>query len=245
MSDRRELLLAIDTSAGTSVAVVEGDYREPREVASSATAASTVTAGAHHPAAVTEATPHRAVVLSEANGFDTMKHAEVIGRLIEQALAEASIRPQQLTGVVAGMGPGPFTGLRVGIAAANAFALGLGLPVLRVVSHDAIAFAAQGAGRTGEVLVVSDARRREVYWSLFDLSGQTPVRIDGPGLAKPDALPHVHAATLDAAHVSAGALGQVALEMLRTGAPFAADQALYLRSPDVTLSTGVKRVTQR
>ncbi|MCU1478668.1 MAG: tRNA threonylcarbamoyladenosine biosynthesis protein TsaB [Subtercola sp.] len=211
MSDANELLLAIDTSAGTSVAVIDGARG----------------------------------VLSEANGFDTMKHAEVIGRLIERALAEASVRPLELTGVVAGMGPGPFTGLRVGIAAAHAFALGLGVPVLAVVSHDAIALAAQRGGRSGELLVVSDARRREVYWSLFDLGAPLPVRLDGPGLAKPDALPHSHAQTLDAAHVSAGALGLVALELRRTGQAFASDQALYLRSPDVTLSTGAKRVTQR
>jgi tRNA threonylcarbamoyl adenosine modification protein YeaZ len=211
MTDTRELLLAIDTSAGTSVAVIDGVRG----------------------------------VLSEANGFDTMKHAEVIGRLIEQALAEASVSPRELTGVVAGMGPGPFTGLRVGIAAAHAFALGSGLPVLAVVSHDALALAAQQEGRSGELLVVSDARRHEVYWSLFDLTQAPPVRLEGPGLAKPDALPHTHAPILDAAHVSAGALGLVALELRRSGRSFASDQALYLRSPDVTLSTGAKRVTQR
>ncbi len=221
-----DLFLAIDTSAATSVAVIDSARG----------------------------------VLSEANSFDTMRHAEVIGRLIEQALAEASVSPRQLSGVVAGMGPGPFTGLRVGIAAAHAFALGIGVPVFPVVSHDAIAFAARRDGGTGALLVVSDARRREVYWSLFDLcaaqttegsaadmAGTTvsPIRLDGPGLAKPDALPHQHARILDAAQVSAGALGLVALELRRTGRPFASDQALYLRSPDVTLSAGAKRVTQR
>ncbi|MEF2976878.1 tRNA (adenosine(37)-N6)-threonylcarbamoyltransferase complex dimerization subunit type 1 TsaB [Subtercola sp. YIM 133946] len=209
----REVLLAIDTSAGTSVAVVDGARG----------------------------------VLSEANGYDTMKHAEVIGRLIEQALAEASVDRTEVTAVVAGMGPGPFTGLRVGIAAAHAFATGRRIELLPVVSHDAIAVSAQHDGRTGELLVVSDARRREVYWSLYRLAGDgsLPERIDGPGLAKPDALPHGHASTLDAAHVSAAALAAVALETRRSGAPLVADQALYLRSPDVTLSTGAKRVTQR
>ncbi|MCU1482371.1 MAG: tsaB [Subtercola sp.] len=212
MSDHRELLLAIDTSAGTSVAVVDLERG----------------------------------VLSEANGFDTMKHAEVIGRLIEQALAEASVSAADITGVVAGMGPGPFTGLRVGIAAAHAFATGRGIELLPVVSHDAVARGAQHDGHRGELLVVSDARRREVYWSLYSLPADgAPVRHDGPGLAKPDALPHPHAARHDAAHVSAAALALVALEVRRSGAAFADDRALYLRSPDVTISTGAKRVTQR
>ncbi|PPF88763.1 tRNA (adenosine(37)-N6)-threonylcarbamoyltransferase complex dimerization subunit type 1 TsaB [Subtercola sp. Z020] len=238
MTGTPELLLAIDTSAGTSVAVVRGG------------------AGIQSPE-----------VLSQADGFDTMKHAEVIGRLIEQALAEAGVTVGELTGVVAGMGPGPFTGLRVGIAAARVFALGAGIELLPVVSHDAIALAEAAAGGVGELLVVTDARRHEVYWSLYELgdagavppagaaplaaaaplAGTTPVpprRLGGPGLAKPEALPHPLARTTDGAHVSAGALALVALALKQTGGAFASDQALYLRSPDVTVSTGVKRVTQ-
>ncbi|RFA11274.1 tRNA (adenosine(37)-N6)-threonylcarbamoyltransferase complex dimerization subunit type 1 TsaB [Subtercola boreus] len=219
------MLLAIDTSAGTSVAVVRGG------------------AGIQNPQ-----------VLGQADGFDTMKHAEVIGRLIEGALAEAGVGVSELTGVVAGMGPGPFTGLRVGIAAARVFALGAGVPLLPIVSHDAIALAEAQGGATGELLVVTDARRREVYWSLYDLGGREqqaaegstvlPPRLAGPGLAKPDALPHPHARITDGAHVSAGQLGLVALALLETGGPLAPDVALYLRSPDVTVSAGAKRVTQ-
>lgn len=232
MTGTPELLLAIDTSAGTSVAVVRGG------------------AGIQSPE-----------VLSQADGFDTMKHAEVIGRLIEQALAEAGVTVGELTGVVAGMGPGPFTGLRVGIAAARVFALGAGIELLPVVSHDAIALAEAAAGGVGELLVVTDARRHEVYWSVYELgdagavlpagaaplAGTAPVpprRLGGPGLAKPEALPDPLARTTDGAHVSAGALALVALALKQTGGAFASDQALYLRSPDVTVSTGVKRVTQ-
>ncbi len=61
------------------------------------------------------------------------------------------------------MGPGPFTGLRVGIAAARAFAAGRGIPVHPVASHDAVAF-----GRTAPTLVVTDARRREVAWTTYE-----------------------------------------------------------------------------
>jgi universal bacterial protein YeaZ len=210
------MLLAIDTSAGTSVAVVDRD----------------------------------AGVLAERSTIDTMRHAELIGTLIADALSESGVEVSALSGVAAGMGPGPFTGLRVGIAAARAFALGAGIPVVPVVSHDAIAFERYAAGHSGGLLVVTDARRREVYWSAYtgvDAAG-LPIRSDGPGLCKPDDLPPLTDANgplprFDGASVSAGELGLLAELTYLHGRPFADDRALYLRSPDVTLSAGPKRVT--
>lgn len=205
------MLLAIDTSAGSSVAVV--DYERG--------------------------------VLAEASDPGTRGHAERIGTLISDALAEAGITPPELSAVAAGMGPGPFTGLRVGIVAARAFALAAGKPVVSLVSHDAIAFAAYREGREGPLLVVTDARRRELYWSFYqgvDDAG-LPLRADGPGLAKPDELPHADAARLDAASVSAAALGLLAEHTWKAGRPFASGEALYVRSPDVTPSARPKRVT--
>jgi len=210
------MLLAIDTSSGSSVAVVDRD----------------------------------AGVLAERSVADTMRHAEVIGTLIADALAEADVAPADLSAVAAGMGPGPFTGLRVGIAAARSFALGAGIPVVPLISHDAIAFRRLAENPTGRLLVVTDARRREVYWSGYggvDDAG-LPVRIGGPGLRKPDALGDDTAALgamerLDAAAVSAGALGMLAELTYLHGRSFADDRALYLRSPDVTPSAGPKRVT--
>jgi len=211
------VLLAIDTSAGTSVAVVD----------------------------------LRGDVLAERSTDDTMRHAEVVGLLIEDCLREAGRDAGALTGVVGGMGPGPFTGLRVGIAAARVFALGAGRPFLPVISHDAIAWGRYQAGHTGGLLVVTDARRREVYWSAYsgtDAAG-LPERSDGPGVAKPDVLlgeewAHARLPRFDAAAVSAGELGRVAALRLAGGHPFAADEALYLRSPDVTISAGPKRVSR-
>jgi tRNA threonylcarbamoyl adenosine modification protein YeaZ len=205
------VLLAIDTSAGTSVAVVDGD----------------------------------AGIIAELNESDTRRHAEVIGTLIAEALREAGTPVTALSGVVAGMGPGPFTGLRVGIAAARAFALGIGKPVIPVVSHDAVAFEHESP-----TIVVTDARRREVYWSAYrgtDAEG-LPIRDAGPGLTPPDRLAEVgpHFADylrLDAPTVSAGALGMVAELMYLHGRPFASPDALYLRSPDVTLNSTPKRVS--
>lgn len=205
------MLLAIDTSAGTSVAVVDRD----------------------------------AGTLAELIEADTRRHAEVIGTMIEDALREAGVSVAELSGVAVGMGPGPFTGLRVGIAAARAFAFGAGKPVVPVVSHDAIAF-----GLTEPTLVVTDARRREVYWSAYSGTDEQglPVRDSGPGLIVPDALPDAVPgfagyARLDAATVSAASLGLVAELLYLHKRPFAANDALYLRSPDVTMSSGPKRVS--
>lgn len=191
------VLLAIDTSAGTSVAVVDGGR-----------------------------------VLADAEEPGTRRHAEAIGTLLRTALADAGVTPDAITGVVAGMGPGPFTGLRVGIAAARAFAFGIGVPVHPVVSHDAIAF-----GHEERVLVVTDARRREVAWSLYDPGVH---RIDGPTLCERDGFGaivdrHPGAPVLDPPTVSAASLGLVAESLLADGRPLGPAEPLYLRPPDVTV----------
>jgi tRNA threonylcarbamoyl adenosine modification protein YeaZ len=205
------MLLAIDTSAGSSVAVVDDDRG----------------------------------VLAEASVAGARGHAEHIGRLISDALAQAGVAPAELSAVAAGVGPGPFTGLRVGIVAARAFALAARKPVVSLVSHDAVAFAAYRDGHEGPLLVVTDARRRELYWSYYERADEVglPVRTDGPGLAKPDELPHPDAPRLEAAAVSAAALGLLAESTWKHNRPFASGEALYLRSPDVTPSAGPKRVT--
>lgn len=210
------MLLSIDTSAGTSVAVVDRDRG----------------------------------ILSEAGESDTRRHAEVIGELIARVLEDAGISITELSGVVAGMGPGPFTGLRVGIAAANTFALGVDKPVVRVVSHDGIAWAHYASGASGRLLVVTDARRREVYWSAYEGADEfgLPVRGQGPALATPAELDSVvtdygsyH--RLDATEVSAGASGMLAEGLFRNHRDFAGSEALYLRPPDVTVPNAPKRVS--
>ncbi len=205
------MLLAIDTSAGTSVAVVDRDGG----------------------------------ILAQADEVDTRRHAEVIGTLIARVLDESGTAPSALSGVVAGMGPGPFTGLRVGIAAARAFAFGIGRPLVPLVSHDAFAL------DLGEpLLVVTDARRREVAWSSYDVSDALglPVRLAGPALASPDDLDLIvedvaRFRRLDAASVPAGPLGMLAERLFAAGRSFGPREPLYLRPPDVTPSAGPKRVT--
>lgn len=206
------MLLAIDTSAGSSVAIVERD----------------------------------AGVLVEVSETSTMRHAETIGVLIAEVLARSGVAPSELSGVTAGMGPGPFTGLRVGIAAARAFAFGVGLRVTPVISHDALACERYDAGHEGPLLVVTDARRNERYWSAYSGRGENgvPLRIDDPGLSKPAEIPHPEFARYDATTVSAGQLGIVAQRRCAAGLPAVTEEPLYLRSPDVTLSAGPKRVSR-
>ncbi len=204
------MLLAIDTSTGTSVAIVDNG-----------------------------------TVLAERTETDTRRHAEVIGTLIQECLTETDAASSDLGGVAVGMGPGPFTGLRVGIAAARAFAFGAGLPLHPVNSHDAVAL-----GTRERMLVVSDARRREVYWSVYSGSDAygLPRRDAGPGLARPENLAGEidDLATyrrVDVEWVRGASIGLLAEALLRNNRPFAGDEALYLRSPDVTLSAGPKRVS--
>src|SRR5690606_26724653 len=98
-----EVILAVDTSLGTAIALLDADGRR----------------------------------LADASSPDPLGHAEVIGALLQRALTEADAGA--ITHVVAGMGPGPFTGLRIGIATARAFALGRSIPVIPVPSHFAAA----------------------------------------------------------------------------------------------------------
>lgn len=211
------MLLAIDTSTGTSVAVVDrdGGSGELR-------------------------------CLAETGTDDTMRHAEVVGGFIRDALDAAGVRAADLSGVAGGMGPGPFTGLRVGIAAAHAFALGIAKPFVPVVSHDAIAWARYRDGVTGPLLVVTDARRREFAVSEYDGLDDDglPVRTSGPRLVPRDDVPAARGIRFDAAVVPAGAIGMLAeLAYAARRLPLADGAPLYLRAPDVTPSPG-KRVLQ-
>ena len=217
------MILGIDTSLGSAVAVVEPD----------------------------------GVVRSQVESADPRGHAEVVGTLIERALAEASVTPSGITHVAAGMGPGPFTGLRVGIAAARAFALGRGVPVVPVVSHDAVALELLiHDARTGgyedsddeAFAVVTDARRREFAYTLYrglDDDG-LPIRLTEPALVSRDDLDRLladaGAVRRDAERIPAAMLALVAARGLAAGRAIGPADALYLRSPDVTLPGAPKRV---
>lgn len=181
-------------------------------------------------------------MLAERVTVDPRAHAETLTPNIVGALADAGVDVGELDAVVVGCGPGPFTGLRVGMATAAAFGHALGIPVYGVCSLDAIA-----AGTTGEVLVVTDARRREVYWARY-CDG---VRVDGPAVNAATDVPAgaaavagspEHAALFDLprlAPVSPSVTGLVAAVADWDAEPEPL-VPLYLRRPDAKPST-VKR----
>ncbi|HEX3706681.1 MAG TPA: tRNA (adenosine(37)-N6)-threonylcarbamoyltransferase complex dimerization subunit type 1 TsaB [Mycobacteriales bacterium] len=108
------------------------------------------------------------------------RHGERLASLIAAALAESRAHPNDLGAVVAGLGPGPFTGLRVGIVTARAMSDALGIPAYGVCSLDGIA---RRFVDDGPFAVVTDARRKQVYWALYDATG---ARTAGPELGPPD-----------------------------------------------------------
>ena len=205
------VILAVDTSAGTSIAVVVDG-----------------------------------VVKSERSTPDTMRHAEIVGSYINDVLTEAGITASDVSHVAAGMGPGPFTGLRVGIAAADAFAFGAGAILLPMNSHDAIAVQNLDSDRDNNLVVTTDARRKEEYVSFYNGLDEAgcPVLNYGPAIQKPGEFDATDSGYVRAEEVSAGWLGVLAQRMLDAGREFLPFEALYLRSPDVTMSNGPKRVVQ-
>lgn len=116
--------------------------------------------------------------VAEQLHLDARAHNEVLVPLIQQCLTDSGMAATELDAVVVGCGPGPFTGLRVGMATAASFADALGIPCYGICSLDALA---SGAGSARDELVVTDARRREVYFAAYR-DGQ---RVFGPAVAKP------------------------------------------------------------
>lgn len=111
--------------------------------------------------------------VAERVTVDAHAHVELLTPNVLGALADAGLAMTDLDAVVVGCGPGPFTGLRVGMSTAAAYGHALGVPVHGVCSLDAI-----GGHSAGEVLVVTDARRREVYWARY----RDGVRVEGPSV---------------------------------------------------------------
>ncbi|MDP4804299.1 MAG: tRNA (adenosine(37)-N6)-threonylcarbamoyltransferase complex dimerization subunit type 1 TsaB [Candidatus Nanopelagicales bacterium] len=120
-------------------------------------------------------------VLAAASHDDARGHAEVIGGLVERVLAQAGVVRTEM--VACGVGPGPYTGLRVGISFARALALAWGVPVHGVCSLDAVAFAIHSENKAGGHFAVAlDARRREVFWAKYDAAGDREL---GPLVQRP------------------------------------------------------------
>ena len=117
-----------------------------------------------------------AVVAREV--LDGRRHAEVLALLLREVLDE-SFRPEF---IACGVGPGPYTGLRVGVTTAQVLGLAWSVPVVGICSLDAIA--AQ-VSCDGDFLVTADARRKEAYWARYDRNRR---RTDGPRVSRIDEL---------------------------------------------------------
>lgn len=186
---------------------------------------------------------------------DARKHAELLMPAVLTACADAGIALREVAAVVVGTGPGPFTGLRVGMVTAAALGDALGVPVHGVCSLDAIAADVTAQGGTGRLLVATDARRREVYWAAYDASG---TRTDGPHVEAPAVLAERGLAVAAAAGGSAEGLGfpvrgpaspspaglvAVAAPALRAGVEPGPLEPLYLRRPDAAVPGARKKVS--
>ncbi len=109
-----------------------------------------------------------AVVL-ELSHEDPRRHAEVIGPMLAELVA--SVERADVTAIACGVGPGPYTGLRVGIASAIAMSAAWRVPVFGLCSLDALALAVLDQHPGEPVEVASDARRKELYWAQYDSAG--------------------------------------------------------------------------
>jgi tRNA threonylcarbamoyl adenosine modification protein YeaZ len=186
-------------------------------------------------------------LLAERVVVDARRYGELLAQGIAAVLAEARVDRRDLGAVAVGLGPGPFTGLRVGVVTAATLADALGIPSYGICSLDALG--------TGERVAMTDARRREVYWARYDSGG---ARVDGPSVDKPadlvprlDGIPVVGAGAMAYAEVLAGL--DLRDEPLHPSATRVVELALqtepgtlvpmYLRRPDAEEPGAPKRVT--
>jgi tRNA threonylcarbamoyladenosine biosynthesis protein TsaB len=198
-------------------------------------------------------------VISQACTVDARRHSELLAPMIAKVMADAGASRGDLTDIAVGVGPGPYTGLRVGVVTARVLGSVLGLPVHGVCSLDVIAAAVPGRR---EFLVATDARRHEVYWARYDAAGR---RVDGPHVGRASSIegaaelvvagtggqlyPEAFGEVTGPAYPDARTLCAIVAGRL-AGAPqprmqplLLAPEPLYLRRPDAREPGPPKRVT--
>ncbi len=170
---------------------------------------------------------------------DTRAHAEELMPSVLRACAEAGIELTDIDEYAVGMGPGPFTGLRVGVATAWTLAHASGRPVHGVCSLDVVARQWVAAGAPDEFVVAADARRKELYWARYRADG---TRIDGPNVTAPAELPAlpVAGAVPETYRATVEVTGPTALDPAALAAHWAdlepaGDEPYYLRAADATV----------
>jgi tRNA threonylcarbamoyl adenosine modification protein YeaZ len=200
-------------------------------------------------------------VIAAASALDARRHSELLAPMIAKIMADAGASRTDLTAIAVGVGPGPYTGLRVGVVTARVLGSVLHLPVSGVCSLDVIAASAASAASAvpaspaGAFLVATDARRKEVYWARYDAAGR---RIAGPHVAQASAIPD--AARLPVAGAGGPLYPEAFGELIGPAYPDACTlcglvarpvgqvplldpEPLYLRRPDAREPGPPKRVT--
>ncbi|WP_407566297.1 tRNA (adenosine(37)-N6)-threonylcarbamoyltransferase complex dimerization subunit type 1 TsaB [Streptomyces sp. 184] len=207
-----------------------------------------------------------APALAASHQVDARRHGELLLPAVDRVLAGAGRELGELTGVVVGVGPGPYTGLRVGLVTAEVLGMTLGIPVYGVCTLDGIAYAAgrTGLGGAGGIegpfAVATDARRKEVYWARYE---DARARVTEPAVDRPadvaeqvaglpaagagaELYPEVFPDARPPAHPHAAALAALAAERLAAGgAGLLPPRPLYLRRPDAQVPAAYKSVTPR
>jgi tRNA threonylcarbamoyl adenosine modification protein YeaZ len=203
------------------------------------------------------ADPLTGATAASSSTVDALRHGELLAPAIADALAKAGCSPRDLTKIAVGVGPGPFTGLRVGLVTARTMADVLGIEVAGVCSLDILA---RQSSLALPVAVATDARRKEIYWALYDgpAADGSRRRLEGPAVDRPADVAHVlaglpvigrgavlygEALGLETADVIEYPSAEVLALGVATGTlPVVAPDPLYLRRPDVTMSGGPKSV---
>lgn len=195
-------------------------------------------------------------VLTQRVTVDGRAHAELLAPQVEAVLAEAGVKPRDLAAVVAGVGPGPYTGLRVGLMTAETISSALRIPAYGVCTLDGLGAATRA--NQGEVLVATDARRKEVYWALYHDGVRTGL---GPNVNRPAEIAPILAergvllgvgegasryadllgvASAEPHYPSMEQLAALAAERVLNGAASERLTPLYLRRPDAVEPSGPK-----
>jgi tRNA threonylcarbamoyladenosine biosynthesis protein TsaB len=186
-------------------------------------------------------------VVAESTIIDARRHTELLGPTIVEVLDSAGVDRRQLTEIAVGVGPGPFTGLRIGLVTARMLGHVLAIPVRGVCSLDVVA---RGVVIEGPFAVATDARRKEVYWAAYDEAGRRtagpevvtpstvvtdlPVAGAGPRLY-PEAFPNAVAPQFPNA-------SDLAVAVANDEVPILPPQPIYLRRPDAMPPAGRKPV---